>query len=40
MIHQSKNRYYLGPSQTSKVYFFAEIVFDYKLLTFFLKISN
>ena len=28
-IHQSKSRYYLGPSQTSKVEFFAEIVFDY-----------
>ena len=36
----SKRRYYLRPSQTSKVESFAEIVFRYKQLTFFLKSSN
>ena len=35
MIHQSKSCYSLGPSQTSKVDFFAEIVFGCKPLTFF-----
>ena len=51
MIHQSKSRsifqdpqstskYFLGPSQTSKVEFFTEIVFGYKPLTVFLKISK
>ena len=39
-IHQSKGWYYLGPSQTSKVEFLAEIVFGCKPLTFFLKSSN
>ena len=39
MIHQSKSRYYLGPSQTSKVESFMEIVFGYKPLVF-LKTSN
>ena len=32
-IHQSKSWYYLGPSQTSKMEFFWEIVFSYKPLT-------
>ena len=32
-IHQSKSWYYLGPSQTSKMEFFGEIVFSYKPLT-------
>ena len=32
-IHQSKSWYYLGHPQTSKVEFFAEIVFGKKLLT-------
>ena len=40
MIHQSKSRYYLGPSQFSMVEFFAEFVFGYTSLMFFLKISN
>ena len=40
MIHQSKSRYYLGPSQTFKVDFFTKIVYGYKPLTIFLKISN
>ena len=39
-IPESKSWYYLGPSQTSKVEFFAEIVFGYKPLTFFVKSSN
>ena len=39
-IHQSKGWYYLGPSQTSKMESFAEIVFAYKPLTFFVKSSN
>ena len=36
-IHQSKSWYSLGPSQTSKVDFFAETVFGCKSLTFFVK---
>ena len=36
-IRQSKRWYSLGPSQTSKVDFFAEIVFGCKPLTFFVK---
>ena len=40
MIHQSKSRYYLGSSQTSKVEFFTEIIFGYKPLTVFLKVTN
>ena len=32
-IHQSKSWYYLGHPQTSKMEFFAEIVFGKKLLT-------
>ena len=36
----SKSRYYLGPSQTSKVESFVEMVFGYKPLTSFLKSSN
>ena len=39
-IHQSKSWYYLGPSQASKVEFFAEIVFGQKPLTFFVKSFN
>ena len=39
-IHQSKSWYDLGPSKTSKVDFFVEIVFCYKSLTFFVKSSN
>ena len=40
MIHQSKSLYNIGPSQTCKAEFFTEIVFGYKPLTVFLKISN
>ena len=40
MIHQSKSCCSLEPSQKSKVYFFAEIVFGCKLLTLFLKDNN
>ena len=40
MIHQSKSWYCLGPSQKSKVYFFAEIFFGCKLLTLFVKGYN
>ena len=40
MIHQSKSCYSLGPSQTSKVDFFAEIVFGCKPLTFFIQCHN
>ena len=36
-VHQSKTWYSLGPSQTSKVDFFAEIVFGCKSLTLFCK---
>ena len=36
-IYQSKRWYSLEPSQTSKVDFFAEIVFGFKSLTFFVK---
>ena len=36
-IHHSKSWYSLGLSQTSKLYFFAEIVLGCKPLTFFLK---
>ena len=39
-MHQSESWYYLGPSQTSKVEFLAEIVFGYNPLTFFVKSSN
>ena len=39
-IHQSKSWYSLGPSQTSKVDLFAEIVFGYKLLTFIVKATT
>ena len=40
-IHQSKSWYYLGrPFQTSKVDFFAEIIFGYKSLTYIVKDSN
>ena len=39
-IEQIKNCYYLGPSQTPKMVFFAEIVFGNKPLTFFVKSSN
>ena len=37
-IHRCKSWYYFGPSQTSKLdFFFAEIVFGWKPLTFFVK---
>ena len=39
-IHQSKSWYSLGPSQTSKVDFSAEIIFDCKPLTFFVQGYN
>ena len=39
-IHESKIWYSLGPSQTSKVDFFAEILFGCKSLTFFVKGCN
>ena len=39
-LHQSKSWHYLGHSQTSKLEFLAEIVFGYKPLTLFIKISN
>ena len=39
-IHQSKSWYSLGSSQTSKVDFFAEVVFGCKPLTFFVKGFN
>ena len=39
-IHQSKSWYSLRPSQTSKVNFFAEIIFSCKPLTFFVKGYN
>ena len=39
-IHHCKSWYYLGPSQTSKVESFPEIVFGYRPLTFSVKISN
>ena len=40
MVHQSKCWYYLGAFQTFKAELFAKIVFGYKLLNFFVKISN
>ena len=39
-IHQIKRWYYLGPSQTSKVESFPEIVFGYIPFNFFVKSSN
>ena len=39
-IHQDKNWYYSGPLQTSELDLFAKIVFDNKLLSFFVKGCN
>ena len=39
-IHQGKSWYFLGPSQTSKVDVFAEIIFGCKPLTLFFKTTT